>query len=68
MHVVRANQTEWIALAIPQSVIVSPNPNSPLSWLCEHAAAQKATETEQIIACDPCKTALDAGAYVVYDM
>jgi len=69
MHVVRANRIEWIALSIPQSVIVSPNLTSPLvlSWLCEHAAPQKATG-EQIIACRPCEAALRAGADIAYDI
>jgi hypothetical protein len=71
MQLVRANQTEWIGFCVSETVIVSPNLTSPLalSWLCEHAAPQKANGTgEQIIACDPCYESLKAGADIAYDM
>jgi hypothetical protein len=70
--VVCANRAEWIAplsqLTAP-SVIVSPNPNPNIpSWLCEHAAPQEATEPDEVIACDICFDALQAGAYLVHDV
>jgi hypothetical protein len=68
--IVKANRDEWIA-PVPtnptRSVILEPNPNTgPFEgWICEHAAPQAATEDSQIIVCDVCLAALDAGAETV---
>jgi hypothetical protein len=35
------------------------------SWICDHAAPQASTEEGQIIVCEACLEALDAGARIV---
>jgi hypothetical protein len=68
--VVRAHTEESLArifLATTSYVIVSPNPSSTFpSWLCDHAAPQKATREDEVIACGLCYDALSAGAQIAY--
>jgi hypothetical protein len=67
--IVKANRTESIApySAQPRRVLVTRNYSPDLgpffqSWICEHAGPQKATGEEQVILCNSCYGALNAGA------
>jgi len=53
---------------LTKPVIIRPNPGARFpSWLCDHAAVQKATEEAQLFACDFCCIALAAGERIVPD-
>jgi hypothetical protein len=68
-NVVKAEKAEWLAPPSTKPVLVFQNPNLRSgineSWICDHAAPQASTEEGQIIVCEACLEALDAGARIV---
>jgi hypothetical protein len=69
--IIEANRLELIPTLsqLTKPVIIHPNPDLRFtSWLCEHAAPQRATEEVQLIACEFCRIALAAGERIVPDV
>jgi hypothetical protein len=74
--IIKAKRDEWIAPVStktpPPSVLLFPNENfgpgeSLDGWICDHAAPQAATAEGQIIVCERCRDAMNAGAEIVKD-